>query len=145
MTTKQTSADEGGINDNDQNVGTNSQWGRNRDYPPIAGCQEDVPKKQKNLPSGRSTLSAFHITGLAINPRQYITDLSTKLNSNGETTLELDSHADTCVLGRDAFIFLDYDRPVVVEGYDTALGTKTYATIIGGLAYDDPQTSKVYH
>jgi hypothetical protein len=69
----------------------------------------------------------------------------TKINSNGETTLELDSHADTCVLGHDALFFLDYDRPVVVEGYDPALGTKTYATAGGGLAYDDPQTSKVYH
>jgi hypothetical protein len=27
---------------------------------------------------------------------------------NYETTLELDSHADTCVLGRDALIILDY-------------------------------------
>jgi hypothetical protein len=26
-----------------------------------------------------------------------------------------------------------------------ALGTKIYATISGGLAYDDPQTCKVYH
>jgi hypothetical protein len=41
--------------------------------------------------------------------------------------------------------FLDYDRPVVVEGYDLALVTKTYATVSGGLAYDDPQTGKVYH
>ena len=63
----------------------------------------------------------------------------------GETTLELDSHADTCVLGRDALIFLDYDRPVIVEGYDPSLGTKTYATVSGALAYDDPLTSKVYH
>jgi hypothetical protein len=33
-----------------------------------------------------------------------------KINDlTGETTLELDSHADTCVLGRDALIFLDFD------------------------------------
>ncbi len=84
------------------------------------------------------------MTRLAIDPRQYITDLSIKLNSNGETTLELDSHADTCDLGHGALIFLDYDRPVVVQGYDPALSTK-YATISRGLAYDDPQTGKVYH
>jgi hypothetical protein len=53
---------------------------------------------------------------LAIDPRHYITDLSTKLNSNGETTQELDSHAETCVLSCDALTFLDYDRPVVAEG-----------------------------
>ena len=80
---------------------------------------------------------------MAIDPRHYITDLSSKINSTGENTLELDSHADTCVLGRDALIFLDYDRPVVVEGNDPSLGTKTYATVIGALAYDDPLTSKV--
>ena len=43
-----------------------------------------------------------------------------------ETTLGLDSHADTCVLGRDALIILDYQRPVNVVGYDESLGTKTY-------------------
>jgi hypothetical protein len=87
----------------------------------------------------------FHMTQLAIDPRRYTTDLSTKINSTGETTLELDSHADTCVLGRDALIFLGYDRPIVVEGYDRSLGTKTHATGSGGLAYDDPKTGKVYH
>jgi hypothetical protein len=50
-----------------------------------------------------------------------------------------------CVLGHDALILLDYDRPVVVEGYDPFLGTKTYATISRALAYDDPVTGKVYH
>jgi len=40
---------------------------------------------------------------------------------------------------------LDYDRPVVVEGYDPSLGTKTYATVSGALAYDDLLTGKVYH
>jgi hypothetical protein len=54
-------------------------------------------------------------------------------------------HADTCVLGCDALIFLDYDRPVIVESYEPSLGTKTYTTISGGLAYDDPTTGEVYH
>jgi hypothetical protein len=67
------------------------------------------------------------------------------VNSIGETTLELDLHADTCVLGRDALIFLYYDRPIIVQGYDPSLGTKTCATGSGALAYDDPMTSKVYY
>ncbi len=79
------------------------------------------------------------MTRLAIEPRHSITDLSTKVNSIGETTLlKLDSYADTCVLGCDALIFLDYDRPVVVKGYDSSLG------LSGGLAYDDPKTGEVY-
>jgi hypothetical protein len=48
VTTKQTAADEGGTNDNDQNVGINSQWGRSRDNPAIAARQGGVPKKQKS-------------------------------------------------------------------------------------------------
>jgi hypothetical protein len=85
------------------------------------------------------------MTRLSIDPKRYITDLCTKINSIGETTLELDSHADTCVLGHGTLILLDYDRPVIVEGYDPSLGTKTYATDSGALAYDDPVTDKVYH
>ncbi len=85
------------------------------------------------------------MTRLSIDPKQYITDLSTKINSIGETTLELDLDADTCVLGHDALIVLDYNRPVIVEGYDPSLGTKTYATVSGVLAYDDPVTGVVYH
>ncbi len=90
-------------------------------------------------------MSAFRTTRLAIDPRRYITDLSTKTDSIGETTLELDSHTDMCVFGRDALIFLDYDRPVIVKVYDPSLGTKAYATVSGALAYDDPMTGKVYH
>ena len=65
--------------------------------------------------------------------------------SNGETTLELDSHADTCVLDCNALNFLDFDRPVCVQGYDPTLGTKTFVTVSGALAYDDPITGKVFH
>ncbi len=90
-------------------------------------------------------MSAFCTTQLSIDPKQYITDLSTKINSVGETTLELDSHADTCVLGCNALILLDYNRPVIVEGNDPSLGTKTYATVSEVLAYDDPVTGEVYH
>jgi hypothetical protein len=40
-----------------------------------------------------------------------ITDVtSNKYDLQGETTLELDSHADTCVLGRDALIIHNYSR-----------------------------------
>ncbi len=90
-------------------------------------------------------MSAFRTTQLSINPKRYIIDLSTKVNSIAETSLELDSHADKCVLGPDDVFFLDNDRPVFVEGYDPSLGTKTYPTVSGVLAYDDPVTGQVYH
>jgi hypothetical protein len=66
-------------------------------------------------------------------------------NPNYETTLELDSDASTCVLGCDALIILDYQRPVSIVGYDVSLGTKTYQTMSGVVAYDDPQTWRTLH
>ena len=67
----------------------------------------------------------------------------TKLDeSNYETTLELDSHADTCVLGKYAYIFQDYNRPVYVEAYDPRLGSAEYRTVSGAVAYTDPATGR---
>ena len=62
-----------------------------------------------------------------------------------ETTLELDSHADTCVLGRDALIFQDFDRPVEVFGYDNSKGAETYRTVSGVVAYHHPHTGECFH
>ncbi len=74
-----------------------------------------------------------------------VKDAGYKLESNYETTLELDSHADTCVLGHDALIILDYQQPVSVAGYNKVLGSKTYQTVSGVVAYDDPQTERTLH
>ncbi len=62
-----------------------------------------------------------------------------------ETTLELDSHTNTCVLGQDALIILDYQQPVSIVGYDESLGSKTYQTVSGVIAYDDLQTRRMLH
>jgi hypothetical protein len=62
-----------------------------------------------------------------------------------ETTLELDSHADTCVLGQHALMTLDYNRPVSIMGYDASLGTHTYKTVSGVIAYTDPTTGRTLH
>ena len=66
-------------------------------------------------------------------------------SSSGETTLELDSHADTCILGRDALITLNYNSPVSILGYDPALDSRTYETVSGVIAYNDPLTGKTCH
>jgi hypothetical protein len=64
---------------------------------------------------------------------------------NYETTLELDSHANICVLEQDALIILGYQQPVSVVGYDESLGSKTYQTVSGVVTYDDPQTGRTLH
>ncbi len=49
------------------------------------------------------------------------------------------------MLGHDAVIILDYNRPVSVVGYDESLGSKTYQIVSGIVAYDDPQTGRMLH
>ncbi len=44
------------------------------------------------------------------------------------------------MLGCGDLITLDYNRPVSIVGYDESLGSKTYQTVSGVVAYDDPQT-----
>ena len=57
-----------------------------------------------------------------------------------DSTLELDSHADTCVVGKNSLVLEDYDRPVKVTGYDTTKKSQTYRTVSAAVAYDDPAT-----
>ena len=66
-------------------------------------------------------------------------------HNDKETTLELDSHADTSVLGSGALVVADFNEPVNVQGYDPSLGTKTYRTITGAIGYCDPTSGTNYH
>ena len=92
------------------------------------------------------TWSLETLRTIRIDQRRTVNNVSYKINDQTyETTLELDSHADTCVLGHDALIILDYQRLVHVVGYDESLGTKTYATVSGMVAYDDPRTGRMLH
>jgi hypothetical protein len=70
------------------------------------------------------TIETLRTIRLNLDQQGIVEDVSYKLESNYETTLELDSHDDTCVLGRDALIILDYQQPVSVVGYDKSLGSK---------------------
>ena len=64
--------------------------------------------------------------------------------TTSDSRTELDSHADTCVVGRNALIFHDFERPVNVTGYDPALGiNKDVKTVSAAIAYDDPTTGEV--
>ncbi len=91
------------------------------------------------------TIKTLRTFRLHIDQRRIVKDVRCKLDSIYETTIELDSHANTCVLGHGALIILDYNRPVSVVGYDESLGRKTYQTMSGVVAYDDPQTRMTLH
>ena len=68
---------------------------------------------------------------------------SSSINSD-KTRLELDSHADTTVLGNFFLVVHDFDRPVNVTGYDLEYGNRVCRTVTGVLDYDQHQTSKPY-
>ena len=67
-------------------------------------------------------------------------DFSSVSHNELESSLELDSHADTSCLGGGALIILDHEQPVTVQGYDPALGQKTYQTVSGVIGFDHPQS-----
>ena len=91
------------------------------------------------------TIETLRTISLQIDQQRIVNDVCYKLDGIHETTLELDLHANTCVLGRDALIILDYNRPVSVVDYDESLQSKTYQTVSGFVAYDDPQTGRTLH
>ncbi len=96
-------------------------------------------------PNLTQTIETLRIIRLNLDQQCIVKDIGYKLESNYETTLELDSHANTCVLGCDALIILDYQQPVSVVGYDESLGSKTYQIVSGVVAYDNPQTRRTLH
>jgi hypothetical protein len=97
------------------------------------------------FPNLTQTIETLRTIRLNLDQRRMVKDVGYKLESNCETTLELDSHADTCVLGHDALIILDYQQPVSIVGYDESLRSKTYQLVSGVVPYDDPQTGRMLH
>ena len=63
-----------------------------------------------------------------------------------ECRTELDSHADTCVVGPNtALIVNDFGRPVRVHGYDeTVSEVNNCRTVTAVVAYDHPATGETY-
>jgi hypothetical protein len=66
------------------------------------------------------------------------------LQPEGDSRTELDSHADTCVVGKNALIVHDFDRAVNVTGYDpTQPAADSLRIVSAALAYDDPKSGEV--
>ena len=64
--------------------------------------------------------------------------------ADGTSRTELDTHADTCVVGRNCLIVHEYNRWVTVTGYDPKLGcVKDLKVVAAVLAYDCPKTGEV--
>ena len=61
-----------------------------------------------------------------------------------ESTMDIDNHADTMVLGTNFLPIYDYGRSVDVYGWDVSAGSFECPTISGAIAYDHPISGKLY-
>ncbi|KAL7530108.1 hypothetical protein ACHAXR_003313, partial [Thalassiosira sp. AJA248-18] len=91
------------------------------------------------------TLAPLKTFRVDLEPQVGETMQLTATSSDKDSTIELDSHADTSTVGSDALEVYDYNRPVNVTSYDPALGKKVYRTISAALGYQHPYTGEVYH
>ena len=66
--------------------------------------------------------------------RRIVSAISPQINNI--STMEIDNHADTTVLGRNCLPIQDYNRPVDVSGWDESQGSVECPTISGAVAYD---------
>ena len=63
----------------------------------------------------------------------------------GDSFCELDSHADTCCFGPNAYIIRDTDKTISVTGFNEALGTlKDVPIVTAAVAYDCPLTGHTF-
>ena len=68
-----------------------------------------------------------------------------KLGSSSTTSrLDLDSHADTPVVGRNSVILSTQNVTVKVNGFTKSLGSKTVPVVDAAVAYAYEFTGKVY-
>ena len=95
---------------------------------PHDGCLEegDVACERSGLETDPMlrNLSATSIRYVNIRPRDLRLIKSIGLKLSDDTTLEIDNHADTCVVGKHSLVIYDYEQPVSIQAYDPALGTQ---------------------
>ena len=82
---------------------------------------------------------------LVIRSVQTLRSLGTKTSLLEQRT-ELNSHADTSMVGRDtALLIHDYETPVRVQGYNEDVGERSNCRIVSALvAYDHPTSGDIY-
>jgi hypothetical protein len=84
----------------------------------------DLTDRDCDLTDLYCVVKTLRTTRTNVDPCRKVSNVTIEMtDSVVETTLELDSHADTCVLGWHALKTLDYHRPVSATGYDTSLRT----------------------
>ena len=60
--------------------------------------------------------------------------------ASSKPKVELNSHADTLVVGDNCLIIHDHNIPVNVDGYDLKDGHRSAKTVDAAVGYQDPQS-----
>ena len=106
-----------------------SAWGRNRRNPAVthqaSGAKHKLPSWLLGSSKGEANTSYVDDYESAICASVQTVNLSAH-NSLivVKTKIELDSHADTCVVGDYCLVIHDHKRPVNVFGYNPKAGSK---------------------
>ena len=79
------------------------------------------------------------------NPRySYVIGSNTTSINLSQSRTEMDSHADTCTIGKNALITHVHNRNVNVHAYDSSMGSQQNMSIVNAAAaYDCPHTGEV--
>ena len=64
--------------------------------------------------------------------------------ASNEPKVELDSHADTCVVGDNILVIHDHDRPVKVYSYHPKNGHRSPKTVDAAVEYQNPQSGQKF-
>ena len=64
--------------------------------------------------------------------------------ASSKPKIELDSHADTCVVGDNCLVIHNYNRLVNVYSYDPKDGHRSAKTVDATVGYQDPQSRKKF-
>ena len=67
-------------------------------------------------------------------------------HADDSSITELDTHVDTCVVGKNCLIVHEYNRWVTGTGYDPKQGCVKYLKVVATvLSYDYPETGEDNH
>ena len=61
-----------------------------------------------------------------------------------ESSIELDTHANKMVLGKNCLAIQDLNQPVYILGFNSTLGTIECLTVTGVVVYDHPVIGQTY-
>ena len=97
----------------------------------------------ETVPMSRNLLS-ISVRNVNIRPHDMRLIKSLGLTASNKTALEIDNHADTYVIGKQALIIYDNERPVSVQAYDPSLGTQQYRTAYAVVGYKCLKSGETY-